>query len=252
MLPPFGTVTPYGMQLLGIFIALIYGWTFAGLIWPSILDLIALGCTPYLTVNQVFMQGFGHPTVLFLFFLYIFCGAVDESGVTTYIGRLIITRKIAQGRPWVLGFLLCLSAYVLGALASTVAAIILVWKILYDVCAQLGYQKGDRYPMLLVIGIIYAAAVGGAVFPFKVYPVIVMGTLQQITGIEASFFKFTLINFILTFLCITLYILLCKFIFRPPVSYKAAAIDSAGLSNQNCGFSRSVNHCLFCAQYAAS
>ena len=96
-LPPFGTITPLGMQLLGIFIALIYGWTFAGLIWPSILGLIAMGCTEGFTVNQVFMQGFGHQTVLFLFFLYIFCGAVDQSGVTTYIGRLIITRKICLG-----------------------------------------------------------------------------------------------------------------------------------------------------------
>lgn len=224
LLPPFGSITPLGMQLLGIFISLIYGWTFVGLIWPSILGLIAMGCTEYITVNQVFMQGFGHQTVLFLFFLYIFCGAVDESGVTTYIGRMIITRRCAQRRPWVLGFLLCLSAYVLGALASTVASIILVWKILYDVCAQLGYQKGDKYPMLLVIGIIYSAALGGAVFPFKVYPVIIMGTLQQVTGASLSFFKFTLLNFVVTLLCITLYILVCKFIFRPKVSYEAAPL----------------------------
>ncbi len=230
-LPPFGTITPLGMQLLGIFIALIYGWTFAGLIWPSILGLIAMGCTEGFTVNQVFMQGFGHQTVLFLFFLYIFCGAVDQSGVTTYIGRLIITRKIAQGRPWVLGFLLCLSAYLLGALASTVASIILVWKILYDVCGQLGYQKGDKYPMLLVIGIIYSAAVGGAVFPFKVYPVIVLGALQQVTGLKVEFLKFTLLNFSLTLICIIFYILLCKFILRPPVFYKAVPIASAGKLN---------------------
>lgn len=225
-LPPFGTVTPLGMQLLGIFIGLIYGWTFVGLIWPSILGLLAMGCTAYGTVNQVFMQGFGHQTVLFLFFLYIFCGAVDESGVTTYIGRLIITRRFAQGRPWVLGYLLCLSAYVLGAMASTVASIILVWKILYDVCAQLGYQKGEKYPMLLVIGIIYSAALGGAVFPFKVYPMIILGTLQQVTGASPSFFKFSMLNFIITVLCITLYILVCKFVFRPQVSLKTAPIAS--------------------------
>lgn len=34
LLPPFGQITEYGMDILGIFIGLIYGWTFIGFLCP--------------------------------------------------------------------------------------------------------------------------------------------------------------------------------------------------------------------------
>ncbi len=41
-IPPFGTVTPYGMALLGIFIGVIFGWCFGGNNWGYLLS--ALQC----------------------------------------------------------------------------------------------------------------------------------------------------------------------------------------------------------------
>ena len=41
-LPPFGTVTPVGMQVLGIFAGMIYLWSFVSVLWPSLLGIIAL------------------------------------------------------------------------------------------------------------------------------------------------------------------------------------------------------------------
>lgn len=36
-LQPFGTVTPMGMNILGIFVGTLYGWLFLDLLWPSLL-----------------------------------------------------------------------------------------------------------------------------------------------------------------------------------------------------------------------
>ena len=41
-LPPFSVVTPVGMQLIGIFLGLIYLWSTCGILWPSLLGLIAV------------------------------------------------------------------------------------------------------------------------------------------------------------------------------------------------------------------
>ena len=47
--PPVGTITPYGMAVIGIFIGLIYGWSVDAdnLCWTSLLGIVALGVTDF-------------------------------------------------------------------------------------------------------------------------------------------------------------------------------------------------------------
>lgn len=42
LIPPFEPVTPIGMRILGIFLGLIYMWTFVGSLWPSLLGILAM------------------------------------------------------------------------------------------------------------------------------------------------------------------------------------------------------------------
>ena len=80
MLPPFAPITQLGMQVAGIFIGLIYGWTTVGLIWPSMLGMILLSLTSYGSINQVLIEGFGSSTVVMILFILIFAAAVTASG----------------------------------------------------------------------------------------------------------------------------------------------------------------------------
>ena len=41
-LPPMEPLTPLGMNLIGIFLGVLYGWIFIDIIWPSIAGLLAL------------------------------------------------------------------------------------------------------------------------------------------------------------------------------------------------------------------
>ena len=43
-LPPVG-ITAMGMNILGVFLGMLYGWTFIGFAWPSMICLVALGFT---------------------------------------------------------------------------------------------------------------------------------------------------------------------------------------------------------------
>ena len=222
---PIGCITPLGMEILGVFLGLMYGWTFCGMIWPSLLGILFMGFSDYSTINNLLSAGAGHQTVLFLFFLYIFCGAIDESGVTEVIGQYIVSLRIGQGRPFILAFLLCFAAWIMGAFVSAVAAIILLWQVFSGVCTQLGYEKGEKYPKLVIIGIIYSGMIGSTVFPFKVYPVIMMGVYEATTGETIGFLPYTVVVATITFVLLILYIFLCKYVFRPKVNADIVVIE---------------------------
>ena len=108
-LKPWGTLEPIGMKVLGIFLGMLFGWTFIGFIWPSILGAIALGFSGYATVSSVISSGMGNISVtVFVLFLFIMAGYVDRVGLTTWIANWFISRKIAINRPWILTFLIFL------------------------------------------------------------------------------------------------------------------------------------------------
>lgn len=73
-LPAPAPVTPYGMNILGIFIGLIYGWSLCGLAWPSVLAMVALGLSEYGITESVFALVFGQANlVLMIFGFMVFC-----------------------------------------------------------------------------------------------------------------------------------------------------------------------------------
>ena len=45
---PFDGISSFGMSVMGVFIGLLYGWTFIGFIWPSMLSIFALGVCGFL------------------------------------------------------------------------------------------------------------------------------------------------------------------------------------------------------------
>ncbi len=58
-LPTFGQVTPLGMQILGIFVAVLYGWCTVNLLWPSLFGIETVGMTEYCTIKESFAAALG-------------------------------------------------------------------------------------------------------------------------------------------------------------------------------------------------
>ena len=69
-IPPFtDSITQTGMDALGIFLGVLYGWTFVSMIWPSLLGMVACGFTGLMTVQDSFLQGFGADIVIITLFV---------------------------------------------------------------------------------------------------------------------------------------------------------------------------------------
>jgi sodium-dependent dicarboxylate transporter 2/3/5 len=218
MLPTIDPLTDLGMHVAGIFLGCLYGWTFVGIIWPSMLGLLALGFTEFGTMQETFAKAFGGDTYLFVFFMLAFAALISQAGVTDYIAKWVISRKVAAGKPYVIAGLVYAAAFVVGALVSVMPSIVICWALTYQLCAEFGYTNKDLYPKLMVIGVVNAALMGQCAFPFKPFAVMMRNVLVTQMGYDIDFGRFTLFVVVLGIGSILIWMGLCKFVYKPDVT----------------------------------
>lgn len=218
-LEPIEPISPVGMQVLGVFIGVIYLWSFVSVLWPSLLGMIALGLTGYAPMKDVLMAAFGDTVPVLMLFAMILFGAIQHAGVTKYISRWFLTRKVINGRPVIFSLVFLYTTYVLAALsASILPPLLLMWSILYDVLKDVGYKKGDKYTTIMVIGTMFGAISGQAAKPFTGSALMIVGAFEKVTKIQIDYLSYMLFGFIMSTLGIILYSLLIKFVFKPDMS----------------------------------
>lgn len=217
-LPPIDPITPLGMNIVGIFIGLLFGWMTIGLVWPSILGCIALVMIGDMTIAEVLAGGWGSTTNMLIFFMIMVAAIVEQSGCSRFIAMFLITRKWVLGRPWIFTFMFLGAAFVLAAVTSTIPTIIVCWSIWYSICNQVGYKPYQPFPSFMVVGIVMAATFGLSVFPFRPVGILVFGILQDLAGISVNYLTFTLFTLPLCLICILVFTLLGKIVFRIDVS----------------------------------
>lgn len=218
-LPPLDPITPVGMRILGILLGLLYGWTLVGLLWPSLFGTLAIGLSGAMPIKEVFLSGWGSDITLLILFIFVFAAMVEAAGVSKAIAMWFVTRRFFMGRPWCFSFILLFSAFLLSATTSTIAAIIICWGIIYRISAELGYKPGDKWPALMVLGVVFACTVGLSLFPFKSVPLVVVGSYTALSGISVPFLSYVCFTAPIGILSLLVYILLCKFVFRPDITH---------------------------------
>lgn len=81
----------------------------------------------------------------------------------------------------------------------------------------------------MVLGIVLACTIGLSLFPFKSVPLTVLGSFTALSGQTVPFFSYFCFTLPVCLLSIIVYILLCKFIFRPDVhNLTELTVDSFG------------------------
>lgn len=229
-LPAAEPLTPLGMNLIGIFLGVLYGWVFVDIVWPSMAGLLALMLIGGMKPKALLNGSFGDPIVVMMFFIFVFCATINYYGLSKFISLWFITRKFVEGKPWVFTFVFLASIFVLGGLTSASPAAIIGWSILYGICELCGYKKGDGYPTMMVFGIVFAAQVGMSMIPFKQVPLTVMGAFETMSGMTIEYAKYMLISIVCCVVCCLLFILIGKYVFKPDMS-KLMALDVSKLDN---------------------
>ncbi len=98
-IPPLEPITVKGMQLLGLLIGLIYGWSAIGMIGPSLLGIFILGFTQDLTVAKALEVSMGNTIVVFMLLSFLLIKLSELEGVPKYILEKMLSLKLLKGRP---------------------------------------------------------------------------------------------------------------------------------------------------------
>ena len=225
-IPPFtDSITEVGMNSLGIFLGVLYGWSFVSMIWPSLLGMIACGFTGLMTVQDSFLQGFGADVVLVTLFVFMFAAFMEQSGLNRWIANWFISRKVVIGRPYVFLTMMTLSAWVLSAFSQIFAAIIVLWSVFYSMSKELGFEKKSPFVNCVLFGIVVGGTLGAITFPFNPMDVIVLGMMQSSVGLTVNYVTFSLFNIVFCGIIVLLYTVLVKFVFRPDVGILSEKVD---------------------------
>lgn len=218
-LPSIGALTDIGMNVLGCFIAALWGWITIGLIWPSIYVLCALTFSGYYPgFGAVCDASFGDSTTVLLIFMLAFAGLIEASGVGKAISIWFVSRNFVQGKPWMFCFAFIFSVYILGSMTSGTPSVLLGWSLLSSICAAVGYKAGDGLAKFLFFGVLVTGPLGMDLFPFKPVSIVALSVYYNMTGLEMNYAEYICFALILDSLIMFGYLLFGRFVLKVDVS----------------------------------
>ena len=228
-LPAFGSMTPMGMAVLGIFAGALYGWITCDMIWPSILALTMLGFTDYVNNSAAaFTSAVSNPSVQTILWLLVFSALLTVTGISKWLVSKLVNSKLCKGHPWRLSIVICLAVWLCASLGAGFAAILLCWQLVYSICDQVGYTKKDKWPRMMICAIIFFNTLGALLLPFQGGVVANYGFLANASGGEFaaySYVRYLALSMTVSLVTTTVYMLLMRFVIRPDMSKLAGGIQ---------------------------
>lgn len=228
-LPSFGSMTPMGMAILGIFVGALYGWITCDMIWPSILALTMLGFTDYMANSAAaFTSAISNPSVQTILWLLVFSALLTVTGISKWLVAKLVNSKLCKGHPWRLSIVICLAVWLCASLGAGFAAILLCWQLVYSITEQVGYTKQDKWPKMMVCAIIFFNALGALLLPFQGGVVANYGFLAKASDdlySSYSYIRYLGLSLTVSIVTTVVYFLLMRFVIRPDMGKLVAGIQ---------------------------
>ena len=224
MLDPIEPLTDIGMTIVGVFIGMVYLWSAVDSIWPSLLGLMLVALagyvpdlTGYAAVKQLFLESFGAETVIVCILGMVLFAGVEFVGCTKYMARFFMSLKIVEGKPYVFLYIFFVCAYFISGLTSPLAALLIMWPIAQEVCANFGYKKGDKLFILMVCGVYLASTLGQPMLPFKGASYVVVSAYMNMSGVAVNFGSYIVYTIIMSLMLLAFFLVFVRFVYRPDV-----------------------------------
>lgn len=217
-LPPVAPLTHVSMQVIGVFIGVIYGWVNVGLAWPSLLGVVALGCTDYMPMTTVLQTAFGSQTLVMILSLLLLAAFVQQADLTGVILDWLLGMESARGKPFLLLFYFLIAGFLAALLSQSIAVFVIFLELFKDLAKKTGIKPYSSAVPAFFVGMGFSLAFGDSALPFKGSGIVAIGAYQAITGTEMNLVHFVLFCMPLSVLTIAAYVLFCKYCMRVDLS----------------------------------
>ena len=215
-IPGFAGITPYGMGILGCFIGAIYGWMTIGMFWPSIMALAGMCWS--IGYTNVLVASFGNMAVVGLMVCMPVIAICNETGAFNWLIDKLLTSKAMQGKGWLTVWVIFFAAFMLG-FTNPIIMCMVFCSFITTICKQVGIQKNDKAPVFLYLGVAFASMLGQILFPFMGTGLtLIMAYNAMFPDFPLDFIKYLMFILPMSLIMITVFVLLCKFVFRVDVS----------------------------------
>lgn len=228
-IPTVGEITRYGMQAIGILVGVIYGFATVGTMWAALAGIVALGIIG--VMGQVVASALGTPMIWGVILIQVIMYALAKEGVTKFFANWIISRKVVKGRPWLYSFFVLLGTFIV-AIVSPFPALLIFWDIVYATCDNFKQPHNCRWSQFMILGVTFSAGLGVVSLPMLTSNgITVFANYQAIAGESMNAVKYVIALVPLMLLSVGIYILLCKFVFKPDITpFKAIDVTIADQS----------------------
>ncbi len=221
LLPPFASVTPIGMKILGVFLGCIFAWIRGEIIWAGIITIFLLPAYGISTVPAQFAAAFGNNNIATAMACMVFCYIFQTCGLMGEIAKWLISRKIAQkGKYWLLTMFL-IASYILSAFAQqAISSVLILWALFYETAKQIGAKPYEPFTECALISIVITGCAGVANVPFGYFTVCGLGIVQGYDPkiIDTYFITHALTILIFAVIFIPALIFVLKCLIRPKTS----------------------------------
>lgn len=223
LIPAPTGVSTYGMAVAGVFFALVYGWTFLGILWPSLLGMFGLAFTGYGTVEKVAVTMFSNSTVLMMLLGILSFAVLAQSGAADYIMAKLLGSKLGKKSPTMLISVILFAALLGSCLDMSMVLYFGIFPIMITTVKKCGYAIGERFNVMFLTGFMISVQLGMCFKPFLGWGLMTIGTIQSITQTALSYGAYMILMVILYVLYLVTYPLfmrLCRCDFQ-----KMAEVD---------------------------
>ena len=165
LLPPLDPLTPMGMRTVGLFLCLIVWWVSLGVDLPSLMSVVLVAVLGILPPGEAFAAAFGNWVVFFVLGCFGLSEGLRRTGFPRRFALWFLNRPSAAGSPWRLVGLFLLGCTVMGTVMSSTVVAIVFMTIGATLLRELGYEKGDRFAAMLMMGVAWAATASTATTP---------------------------------------------------------------------------------------
>ena len=226
-IPGFAGITPYGMGILGCFIGAIYGWMTIGMFWPSLMALTGMCWS--IGYTNVLIASFGNMAVVGLMICMPVIAICNETGAFNWLIDKLLTSKAMQGKGWLTVWVIFFAAFAMG-FTSPIIMCMVFCSFITTICKQVGIQKNEKAPVFLYLGVALSCMLGQILFPFMGTGLtLIMAYNAMFPAFPLDFVKYLMFILPMSLIMITVFVLLCKLVFRVDVS-KIAQFRTEGES----------------------
>lgn len=190
-LPPVGGLSPVGMQVVGVWIGVLYGWVTLSISWPSILGVVALGLTDYMPMEELLREAFGSHTMVMIMALLLLAAFVQQADLTNLIVDFLLTRKSTQGRPFVTLLYFLLAGFFAAILSQCVAVLVIFLELFRQMMRVTDLKPYSRAVPTFLVGMVFSFVIGDIALPFKGCAILGIGAYESLTGKAMNMMQYT-------------------------------------------------------------